>query len=70
METLYFLACLASSPATCDHLRLTLPEHVDTPQQCLMAAQPSLAAWTLEHPEYRVAKWRCGRPIKDDGRDI
>jgi hypothetical protein len=32
----------------------------------MMQAQPYLAQWVGEHPNYRVARWRCAWPDRED----
>ncbi|GJD48469.1 hypothetical protein OPKNFCMD_1190 [Methylobacterium crusticola] len=65
---LYFTACLAAAPETCEAHRLLLD--VAGPRACLRVAQPQLARWLGEHPEYRVTEWRCGAPLRDRGRRV
>ncbi|WP_407524516.1 hypothetical protein [Methylobacterium oryzisoli] len=65
---LYFTACLAASPDTCELRRLLLD--VEEPRLCLRIAQPQLARWIGSHPEYRVIEWRCGAPPRDRGRRV
>jgi len=59
MIELVFIACLAAQPATCEERALTF---VDTPgvMDCLFTAQPRLARWSESHPDWRIARWRCG----------
>jgi hypothetical protein len=33
-----------------------------SPEQCMMAAQPYIAQWIGEHPEWVTRKWTCGAP--------
>lgn len=61
MIVLAFVACLQSEPNQCQEQNLLFAEQM-TPMTCLMQAQPRLAEWTNEHPGWRVASWRCGRP--------
>ncbi|WP_245841024.1 hypothetical protein [Puniceibacterium sediminis] len=30
-----------------------------TPMTCMMGAQPELAKWANEHPNWQVARWKC-----------
>jgi hypothetical protein len=30
---------------------------------CMMGAQPQLARWVSEHPNWRIAEWTC-RPVE------
>ncbi|WP_336486341.1 hypothetical protein [Methylobacterium nigriterrae] len=65
---LYFTACMASAPDTCDAKRM--PLDVGDTGACLHVAQPQLARWIGEHPQYRVTAWRCGAPPRDLGTRI
>lgn len=65
---LYFTACMANAPDTCEARRMALD--VATPRACQHVAQPQLARWIGEHPEYRIAAWRCGAPLRDPGTRI
>ncbi|MEM9577791.1 MAG: hypothetical protein AAF999_12345 [Pseudomonadota bacterium] len=57
MIELLFVACLASAPTDCQEHSLV---YVDiTPMQCLMAAQPELAKWSLTRPDMEILRWRC-----------
>lgn len=62
---LYFTACVASAPDTCESQRLRLD--VADAESCLQVAQPKLARWVEEHPSYRIAAWRCGAPPRSPG---
>ena len=62
---LYFTACVASSPDTCETQRL--PLDVASARGCLRVAQPQLARWVETHPGHRIAAWRCGTPPNGHG---
>jgi hypothetical protein len=66
---LYFLTCLASNSAHCE-MRVQHFTEISTPQQCLIIAQPSMAAWQAGHDRWRVARFRCGKPPKDNGTRV
>ena len=65
---LYFTACMAGAPDTCESRRL--PLDVADATGCVHVAQPQLARWIGNHPEYRIASWRCGSPPRDRGTRI
>lgn len=67
---LYFLTCMVTNPAHCVMRVHTFDEDVATPQQCLSVAQAQMARWQDLHDQWRVARFRCGRPPKDDGTRI
>jgi hypothetical protein len=53
--------CAIVNPANCEekHLQFAWDGSV---QQCMMAAQPYIAQWIGDHPEWRTKKWSCGYP--------
>ena len=64
MIELLFVACLTSSPAICEE-RSEL--YLDVSRKtCLTRAQPQLARWTGQNPEWQIARWSCHSV--DDGR--
>lgn len=58
MIELFFIACLASAPDVCEERTIAFVEPL-TPLACMMGAQPRLAQWSLAHPKWQVARWRC-----------
>lgn len=54
--------CLLSSGAECRDEPLTLSVEAMTPHQCWIAAPPAMAAWSTEHPRFRIVSWRCVEP--------
>lgn len=68
---LFFVTCLVSNPGHCERRVQYLDETADTPQKCLAVAQPVMAAWSTAHADrWRVARFRCGSPPRDDGSHI
>lgn len=67
---LYFLTCMVTNPAHCVLRVHHFAEEIQTPQQCLMLAQPQMAAWQNSHDRWRVERFRCGKPPKSDGTRI
>ena len=67
---LYFITCMVSNPAHCVTRVHTFDEDVTTPQQCMSVAQPQMAHWQGSHADWRVERFRCGKPPKDDGMRI
>jgi hypothetical protein len=57
MIELLFVACLAASPEDCRERSLVFSDI--TPMTCMMGAQPELAKWVNEHPDYTVRSWKC-----------
>lgn len=50
---LSLLACLTGQPDRCERVELEV-------QSCNAGGIGQLAAWAIQHPEYRVEKWHCG----------
>ena len=67
MIELLFTACLVAAPDACEERSLTFLAQ-PSPVACLVQAPPELAAWTNDHPAYRITAWRCedpaGRPAR------
>jgi hypothetical protein len=61
MIHLILTVCSLSAPPDCVEQRLQIFD-VETPMQCAMWAQPTIARWVVEHPQRRVARWRCAFP--------
>ena len=64
MIVLIFPLCSLSRPDDCGEKRLQFAETM-SPMQCAMAAQPYLAQFVVEHPDYRVARWRCAYAARE-----
>ena len=59
--------CSLSSPANCREQTVTTSDFAGVSvQSCLMGA-PQLAEWMNQHPDERLAAWRCVIG-KQDGR--
>lgn len=68
---LYFLTCMVANPTHCVMRVHRFNEDIVTLQQCLSVAQPQMAAWQNAHGDrWRVARFRCGSPPRDDGTRI
>ncbi len=64
MLVLIMTVCALAAPARCHEARLQFAQEV-SPMQCIMGAQPYIAQWASEHPDMRVARWRCGYPDRE-----
>jgi hypothetical protein len=62
---LILLACSLTNTSDCHEYHI-LFETGGSLQSCMMQAQPYLAQWVGEHPNYRVARWRCAWPDRED----
>jgi len=57
MVQLLFVACTVLSQQSCEERSLIFTDI--TPMSCMMGAQPELARWVAEHPNWTVSRWRC-----------
>jgi hypothetical protein len=57
---LIVLACLIATPDRCQEDRLRFSMEPISGHACMVGAPPLLAQWSLTHPTWRVARWRCG----------
>jgi hypothetical protein len=57
MVELLFVVCLAGASSECSERSLLFTDI--TPQRCLMGAQPELAKWSVQHPNYQIKSWMC-----------
>jgi hypothetical protein len=58
MMAIVLSACLISDPGICLDQTIPLTTEVSA-VRCAMTAPPHLAQWSVEHPEWRVVRWRC-----------
>jgi hypothetical protein len=58
---LIVLVCSIVNPRDCSEKHFLLQESGSL-KSCVMQAQPYLAAWIGEHPNDRIASWRCAWP--------
>jgi hypothetical protein len=65
MIHLILTVCALSAPADCVEQRLSFFAD-ESLMQCMMRAQPTIAQWVEEHPQRRVARWRCAYPDSGD----
>lgn len=62
---LIVLACTLANPSVCREYHL-LVQSSGSLRACMMQAQPYLAQWIGDHPNLRVARWRCAWPDQED----
>jgi len=67
MLVLIMTVCSLSSPDSCCEARLQFSAD-ESLMQCMMQAQPYLAQYVDEHPDKRVARWRCAYPEREGQR--
>ena len=58
MIAIILSACLMNDASVCRDHRIQLLPHVSQ-MQCMMTAQPQIARWSEEHPQWRVVRWKC-----------
>lgn len=64
MIAIILSACLINDASVCRDHRIQLMSQASE-IQCLMAAQPEIAKWSEEHPQWRVVRWKC-RPEREE----
>lgn len=53
--------CAVSQPNQCEDKHLQFAAEASL-QQCVMTAQPYIAQWIGEHPQWTPVRWRCEYP--------
>jgi hypothetical protein len=57
---LILLACLIAPPDTCQEERVRVSMEPIAGHACMVGAPPLIAEWSMAHPAWRIARWRCG----------
>jgi len=57
MIELLFVACLSTTPDQCRERSLLFTDI--SAMTCMMGAQPELAKWTNQNPNFEVKSWKC-----------
>lgn len=50
--------CLLSTPTECRDMHFQFVEET-TLHGCMFQAQPYMARWIDEHPQWRIKRWKC-----------
>jgi hypothetical protein len=58
MIALVLVYCLVADGSVCMEKRPVLSEEL-TPEACMMTAQKYAIPFVAEHPQWRLAGWRC-----------
>lgn len=58
MMQLILTACLTVASMACRETKLDINEQISE-LHCALGAQTRIALWSEEHPNWRVARWRC-----------
>lgn len=56
MNHLVLTICLLARPVDCRNERVTTQARLALPQECTAA----MTEWAMQHPAWRVTRWRCG----------
>ena len=52
--------CKLASPDVCHEQMITNSDYADLTMAACMVGEPQIVKWlTEEHPQYRLAGWRC-----------
>jgi hypothetical protein len=62
---LILLACSLTDPTAC-HEYHVLFQSAGSLEACTIRAQPYLAQWVGDHPNFRIARWHCAWPDRED----
>ncbi|MEO1456871.1 MAG: hypothetical protein AAFV49_04775 [Pseudomonadota bacterium] len=66
MLSLVFTVCLAADPGTCEQREIPVFEPISA-MACTMAAPATIARWRATHPDWRVSRWTCIDPRRQEG---
>jgi hypothetical protein len=61
MIELIVSVCLIDDAARCKDVRLNFMQENVSARECMFTGQIEIAKWSGDHPEWRVARWQCGR---------
>jgi hypothetical protein len=64
MIEIILTVCAIANPANCEekYLQFTWDGSLN---QCMMAAQPYIAQWIGNHPQWTARKWTCEYPGRE-----
>jgi hypothetical protein len=62
---LVLTVCSVMSPNSCEERNIIFAADFSL-KQCVMAAQPYIARWAGEHPNWTTVKYRCEYPHHND----
>ena len=62
---LIVLVCSIANPDVCQEKHMVFEAHGPL-YACMWEAQPFLAQWIGEHPDLRIARFRCDWPDRED----
>ncbi|MBV9432391.1 MAG: hypothetical protein JO137_11270 [Hyphomicrobiales bacterium] len=50
--------CSLASAEICEDQRIVVDSRVSL-QKCVMEAEPTMAQWAVEHPDWTITRWHC-----------
>lgn len=65
MLSIILSACLIADPAQCRDFKIQTDFRMPT-KYCTMAAQPVVAQWSGDHPQWQIKAWKCQPSSLDD----
>jgi len=69
MIVLAFTACMIDTePQRCLDYKMKFLENIKwvTPYQCAHYGQPELAKWVVNHPRYKITRFKCTTKEKEE----
>jgi hypothetical protein len=57
--------CTAANPDACREFHLMF-QTAGSLRGCMMQAQPYLAQWVGDHPNFHIVRWHCAWPDQED----
>jgi len=65
MIEIILTVCAIANPANCEEKSLQFAWEGSL-RQCMMAAQPYIAQWIGDHPQWTATKWTCEYPGREE----
>jgi hypothetical protein len=65
MIAIVLTTCLVTDPSVCRDQTIPLTSEISA-VRCMMTAPPHVARWSVEHPQWRVVRWRCRAESQHD----
>ena len=50
--------CSLANANVCEDQRIVVDSRASL-EKCAMQAQPTMAQWAVEHPEWTITRWHC-----------
>lgn len=58
MLSIILSGCLIAHPGQCRDFKIPV-DFLMPSKYCTMAAQPVVAQWSAEHPQWEIKSWKC-----------